>query len=192
MQALCGFASLGSARPGVAQHQRPANRLVAHCCPHAHKRTRTRRNAHAHIRTHARACTSCACVHAHKRTRARARTRALARAPYQQHPRAQRARGTCMCAAAVATRWHGLACATQPTRTRGPATGAVARHPSQPPLFGEAVLMMELPRRHSTPLEGGRFAPIKSSNYGGRPLTGPRPDDLVVLGLVEWPGWVNE
>ena len=58
--------------------------------------------------------------------------------------------------------------------------------------FGEAVLMMELPRRHSTPLEGGRFAPIKSSNYGGRPLTGPRPDDLAVLRLVEWPGWVNE
>jgi hypothetical protein len=30
-------------------------------------------------------------------------------------------------------------------------------------LFGEAVLMMELPRRHSTPSEGGRFAPIKST-----------------------------
>jgi hypothetical protein len=27
--------------------------------------------------------------------------------------------------------------------------------------LGEAVLMMELPRRHSTPLEGGRFAPIR-------------------------------
>ncbi len=26
-------------------------------------------------------------------------------------------------------------------------------------VFGKAVLMMELPRRHSTPLEGGRFAP---------------------------------
>ena len=26
--------------------------------------------------------------------------------------------------------------------------------------FGEAVLMMELPKRHSTPSEGGRFAPI--------------------------------
>jgi hypothetical protein len=58
--------------------------------------------------------------------------------------------------------------------------------------FGEAVLMMELPRRHSTPLEGGRFAPIKSSNYGGRPLTGPLPDDLSELRLVEWSGWVNE
>jgi hypothetical protein len=49
-------------------------------------------------------------------------------------------------------------------------------------LFGEAVLMMELPRRHSTPPGGGRLAPIKSSaycaHYGGRPLTGPRPDDL--------------
>jgi hypothetical protein len=33
--------------------------------------------------------------------------------------------------------------------------------------------MMELPKRHSTPSEGGRFAPIKSSDYGGRPLTGP-------------------
>jgi hypothetical protein len=33
--------------------------------------------------------------------------------------------------------------------------------------------MMELPRQYSTPSEGGRFAPIKSSNYGGRPLTGP-------------------
>jgi hypothetical protein len=60
---------------------------------------------------------------------------------------------------------------------------------------GEAVLMMELPRRHSTPLGGGRFAlaPIKSSNYGGRPLTGPIPDDLSELRLVEWSaGWVNE
>ena len=36
--------------------------------------------------------------------------------------------------------------------------------------FGEAVLMMELPKRYSTPSEGGRFAPIKSSDYGGRPL----------------------
>jgi hypothetical protein len=51
--------------------------------------------------------------------------------------------------------------------------------------LGEAVLMMELPRRHSTPSEGGRFAPIKISDYGGRPLTGPRPDDLSELGLVE-------
>ena len=59
-------------------------------------------------------------------------------------------------------------------------------------LGGEAVLMMELPRRHSTPSEGGRFAPIKSSNYGGRPLTGPRPDDLSEFRLVEWFGWVNE
>ena len=60
--------------------------------------------------------------------------------------------------------------------------------------FGEAVLMMELPRRYSTPSEGGRFAPIKSSNYGGRPLTGPRPDseDLSELRLVECSGWVNE
>ena len=31
------------------------------------------------------------------------------------------------------------------------------------------------------PPGGGRFAPIKSSNYGGRPLTGPRPDGLSVL-----------
>ena len=59
-------------------------------------------------------------------------------------------------------------------------------------LFGEAVLMMELPRRHSTPLEGGRFAPIKSSDYGGRPLTGPRPDDLSEIRLVEWSVLVNE
>ena len=58
--------------------------------------------------------------------------------------------------------------------------------------FGEAVLMMELPKRHSAPPEGGRFAPIKSSGYGGRPLTGPRPDDLLELRLVEWSGWVNE
>ena len=58
--------------------------------------------------------------------------------------------------------------------------------------WGEAVLMMELPKRHSTPSEGGRFAPIKSSGYGGRPLTGPRPDDLLELRLVEWSGWVNE
>ena len=51
--------------------------------------------------------------------------------------------------------------------------------------FGEAVLMMELPRRHSTPPGGGRFAPIKSSNYGGRPLTGPSPEDLSEAGLAE-------
>ena len=42
------------------------------------------------------------------------------------------------------------------------------------------------------PSEGGRFAPIKSSDYGGRPLTGPRPDDLSELRLVGWSGWVNE
>ncbi len=58
--------------------------------------------------------------------------------------------------------------------------------------FGEAVLMMELPKRHSTPSEGGRFAPIKSSDYGGRPLTGPRPDDLLELRLVAWFGWADE
>ena len=51
--------------------------------------------------------------------------------------------------------------------------------------FGEAVLMMELPRRHSTPPEGGRFAPIKSSNYGGRPLTGPSPEDLSEARVAE-------
>ena len=51
--------------------------------------------------------------------------------------------------------------------------------------LGEAVLMMELPRRHSTPPRGGRFAPIKSSNYGGRPLTGPSPEDLSEAGLAE-------
>ena len=45
--------------------------------------------------------------------------------------------------------------------------------------------MMELPRRHSTPPGGGRFAPIKSSNYGGRPLTGPSPEDLSEAGLAE-------
>ncbi len=28
------------------------------------------------------------------------------------------------------------------------------------PFFGKAVLMMELPRRYSTPSGGGRFAPI--------------------------------
>ena len=39
---------------------------------------------------------------------------------------------------------------------------------------------------------GGLFAPIKSSDYGGRPLIGPRPDDLSELGLVECSGWVNE
>ena len=39
---------------------------------------------------------------------------------------------------------------------------------------------------------GGRFAPINSSDYGGRPLTGPRPDDLSEFRFVEWPGWVNE
>ena len=39
---------------------------------------------------------------------------------------------------------------------------------------------------------GGRFAPIKSSDYGGRPLTGPRPDDLSEIRLVEWSGLVNE
>ncbi len=59
-------------------------------------------------------------------------------------------------------------------------------------VLGEAVLMMELPKRHSTPLEGGRFAPIKSSDYGGRPLIGPSPDDLLELRLVAWSGWVNE
>jgi hypothetical protein len=32
---------------------------------------------------------------------------------------------------------------------------------------------------------GGRFAPIKSSNYGGRPLTGPSPEDLSEAGLAE-------
>ncbi len=58
--------------------------------------------------------------------------------------------------------------------------------------WGGAVLMMELPKRYSTPSEGGRFAPIKSSDYGGRPLTGPRPDDLSELRLVECFGWVNE
>ena len=59
-------------------------------------------------------------------------------------------------------------------------------------LGGEAVLMMELPKRYSTPFEGGRFAPIKSSDYGGRPLTGPRPDDLSEIRLAEWSGLVNE
>jgi len=69
----------------------------------------------------------------------------------------------------------------------------VQPHESLPSLFfGEAVLMMELPKRHSTPSEGGRFAPINSSDYGGRPLTGPRPDDLLELRLAEWSGWVNE
>ena len=29
--------------------------------------------------------------------------------------------------------------------------------------FGEAVLMMELPKRHSTPSEGGRFAPSQTN-----------------------------
>jgi hypothetical protein len=32
--------------------------------------------------------------------------------------------------------------------------------------FGEAVLMMELPKRHSTPSEGGRFAPIWTPTSG--------------------------
>ncbi len=72
---------------------------------------------------------------------------------------------------------------------KGPET---ARTASGSFFGGKAVLMMELPRRYSTPSEGGRFAPIKSSNYGGRPLTGPRPDDLSELRLVEWSGWVNE
>ena len=43
-------------------------------------------------------------------------------------------------------------------------------------------------RRHSTPPWGGRFAPIKSSNYGGRPLTGPSPEDLSEAGLAELSG----
>ena len=56
------------------------------------------------------------------------------------------------------------------------------------------VMDSELPRRYSTPSEGGRFAPInlKSSNYGGRPLTGPRPDGLSEIRLAERSGWVNE
>ncbi len=40
--------------------------------------------------------------------------------------------------------------------------------------------------------DGISIAPIKSSDYGGRPLTGPRPDDLLELRLVAWSGWVNE
>jgi hypothetical protein len=36
-----------------------------------------------------------------------------------------------------------------PTVSRSPTNMAIA--------FGEAVLMMELPRRHSTPSEGGRL-----------------------------------
>ena len=33
--------------------------------------------------------------------------------------------------------------------------------------FGKAVLMMELPRRHSTPPGGGRFAPIRTYEHDG-------------------------
>ena len=35
------------------------------------------------------------------------------------------------------------------------------------------------------PQGGGRFAPHKSSNYGGRPLIGPSPEDLSEAGLAE-------
>ena len=40
-------------------------------------------------------------------------------------------------------------------------------------------------------LKGGRFAPTKSLNDGGRPLTGPSPDDLSEARLAERSGWVN-
>jgi hypothetical protein len=64
----------------------------------------------------------------------------------------------------------------QPLRQR--ATGRVATRRLLPAFFGgEAVLMMELPRRHSTPPppEGGRFAPILASSeslYGGQSFHG--------------------
>jgi hypothetical protein len=29
--------------------------------------------------------------------------------------------------------------------------------------------MLELPKRHATPLEGSRLAPIKNLQFGGRP-----------------------
>ena len=51
---------------------------------------------------------------------------------------------------------------------------------------------LQYPDGIDPPWKGGRFAPINSSNYGGRPLTGPRPDDLSEFRFVEWPGWVNE
>ena len=38
------------------------------------------------------------------------------------------------------------------------------------------------------PRGGGRFAPIKSSNYGGRPLTGPSPEDLSEARVAELVG----
>ena len=73
----------------------------------------------------------------------------------------------------------------QPPAGRGPPAGFLGGGESS---FNDGTTQTAL-----DPLgRGGRFAPIKSSNYGGRPLTGPRPDDLSVLRLVEWPGWVNE
>ena len=52
--------------------------------------------------------------------------------------------------------------------------------------------MMELPRRHATSLKGSRFAPIKKLVYGGRPWTGPKPDDLSASELVGRSGGANE
>ena len=52
--------------------------------------------------------------------------------------------------------------------------------------------MMELPRRHAASFKGSRFAPNNSSVYGGRPWTGPSPEDLSVHWLAEWLGLVNE
>ena len=110
----------------------PAAKLPARTHPRRCSLALTRTHPHGHLNKQTHVCTH---THTQSHTRARARTHTTTRAA-RAHigSRAQRARGTCMCAVAVAIRWHGLACAKQATRTRGPATGTLARQPShQPP-----------------------------------------------------------
>ena len=55
--------------------------------------------------------------------------------------------------------------------------------------FREAILMMELPIRHAASPEGSRFAPNKSSVYGGRPWTGPSRMTHLCSGLLSGQVW---
>ncbi len=49
----------------------------------------------------------------------------------------------------------------RPTRSGGPPQSAAVVNPIRASFFGEAVLTMELPRRHATPFcSRGRLAPL--------------------------------
>jgi hypothetical protein len=50
--------------------------------------------------------------------------------------------------------------ARNPADPKGRLLAVLSRLLSRSVFFGKAILMMELPRRYSTPSEGGRFAPI--------------------------------